>query len=71
VEWIIGVSSVFVENRADTNCPSDIRPAEGVDSRPVPRLAGCFVRPVWFYLLVCAWCLTSWEWFLYQRRWID
>lgn len=34
MEWTIGVSSVFVENRADTNCPSDIRPAEGVDSRP-------------------------------------
>jgi len=50
---------------------TDIRPAEGIDSRSNPRLAGFFVRPVWFYLLVCAWCLTSWEWFLYQRRWID
>jgi hypothetical protein len=50
---------------------TDIRPAAGSNERSNPRLTGFFVRPVWFYLLVCAWCLTSWEWFLYQRRWID
>ncbi len=50
---------------------TDIRPGAEIQSRTVPRLAGFLVRPVWFYLLLCAWCLTSWEWYLYQRRWID
>jgi hypothetical protein len=50
---------------------TDIRPPEHVEPRPVPALAGFFRRPVWFYLLACAWCLTTWEWYLYQRRWID
>ena len=34
-------------------------------------LAGLAVRPIWYYLLASAWLLSSWEWFLYQRRWID
>ncbi len=33
--------------------------------------AGFAVRPIWYYLLVTALMLTCWEWFLYQRRWID
>ena len=37
-----------------------------------PSLAAGFaVRPIWYYLLVSALMLTCWEWFLYQRRWID
>ena len=33
--------------------------------------AGLAVRPIWYYLLASALMLTCWEWFLYQRRWID
>jgi hypothetical protein len=29
------------------------------------------VRPIWYYLIASALMLTCWEWFLYQRRWID
>lgn len=28
-------------------------------------------RPIWFYLIVLAFLLTTFEWFLYQRRWIS
>jgi hypothetical protein len=50
---------------------SDLRPAEGLPERPAHLAAGLAVRPIWYYLLASAWVLTCWEWFLYQRRWID
>jgi hypothetical protein len=50
---------------------SDLRPAEGIAERPTSLAAGWAVRPIWYYLLASAWILTCWEWFLYQRRWID
>jgi von Willebrand factor type A domain/Aerotolerance regulator N-terminal len=53
---------------------SDLRPAPGIADRPASLasgLGGLLVRPIWYYLLASAWLLTSWEWFLYQRRWID
>lgn len=50
---------------------SDLRPAEGLPERPNRLAAGLAVRPVWYYLLAAAWLLICWEWFLYQRRWID
>ncbi|HEX3449323.1 MAG TPA: hypothetical protein VHS97_13770, partial [Isosphaeraceae bacterium] len=50
---------------------SDLRPAvEPADRRP-GLAAGLAVRPIWYYLLASALMLTCWEWFLYQRRWID
>jgi hypothetical protein len=50
---------------------SDLRPAEGLPERPTSLAAGFAVRPIWYYLVASAWLLTCWEWFLYQRRWID
>lgn len=50
---------------------TDLRPPEGLEARAEPALAGLFSRPLWFYLVACAWGLTSWEWILHQRRWID
>ena len=50
---------------------SDLRPAEGIPERTTSLAAGLAVRPIWYYLLASAWLLTCWEWFLYQRRWID
>ena len=50
---------------------SDLRPAEGIADRPTNLAAELAVRPIWYYLLATAWILTCWEWFLYQRRWID
>jgi hypothetical protein len=53
---------------------SDLRPVDGLPDRPTilpTGLAGLIVRPIWYYLLASAWLLTCWEWFLYQRRWID
>jgi hypothetical protein len=50
---------------------SDLRPAEGLPERTTSLAAGLAVRPIWYYLLASAWLLTCWEWFLYQRRWID
>jgi hypothetical protein len=50
---------------------SDLRPAEGIPERATNVAAGLAVRPIWYYLLASAWLLTCWEWFLYQRRWID
>jgi hypothetical protein len=50
---------------------SDLRPPEGLPTRgdsSGPALGG---RPVWYYLIAAAVLLTCWEWFLYQRRWID
>lgn len=50
---------------------TDLRAPDGLEPRAEPALAGFFRRPLWFYLVACAWALTSWEWFLHQRRWID
>jgi von Willebrand factor type A domain/Aerotolerance regulator N-terminal len=50
---------------------SDLRPAEGLPDRNPGLAAGIAVRPIWYYLLASALMLTCWEWFLYQRRWID
>ena len=50
------------------------RPAAGRGICPNGRrslAAGLAVRPIWYYLLASALMLTCWEWFLYQRRWID
>jgi hypothetical protein len=50
---------------------SDLRPANGLPERRPGLAAGLAVRPIWYYLLGSALLLTCWEWFLYQRRWID
>jgi hypothetical protein len=50
---------------------TDLRPADGLPERPQSLAAGLAVRPVWYYLLATAFVLSCWEWFLYQRRWID
>jgi len=50
---------------------SDIRPAAGLPERRTSLAAGLAGRPIWYYLLASALMLTCWEWFLYQRRWID
>ena len=50
---------------------SDLRPADGLPERRPGLAAGLAVRPIWYYLLASALMLTCWEWFLYQRRWID
>jgi hypothetical protein len=50
---------------------SDLRPAEGLPDRNPGLAAGIAVRPIWYYLIASALMLTCWEWFLYQRRWID
>jgi hypothetical protein len=53
---------------------SDLRPVDGLSDRSASLasgLAGLAVRPIWYYLLASAWLLSAWEWFLYQRRWID
>ena len=50
---------------------SDLRPAPGLPKRPEGLGASFGTRPVWYYLLAAAWTLVCWEWFLYQRRWID
>jgi hypothetical protein len=50
---------------------SDLRPVEGIPERRAGLGAGWAGRPIWYYLLGAAWLLTCWEWFLYQRRWID
>jgi hypothetical protein len=50
---------------------SDLRPSEGLPDRHPNFSSGIAVRPIWYYLLVSALMLTCWEWFLYQRRWID
>ncbi len=50
---------------------SDLRPAEGLPARNSSLAAGLAVRPIWYYLLASALLLSCWEWFLYQRRWID
>ena len=50
---------------------SDLRPAEGLAAGGPGLAAGLGTRPVWFYLVATACLLTCWEWFLYQRRWID
>ncbi len=50
---------------------SDLRPVDGLPERSGSLAAGWAVRPIWYYLLTSAWLLISWEWLLYQRRWID
>ena len=50
---------------------SDLQAGRGIAERPASLAAGLAVRPIWYYLLASAWILTCWEWFLYQRRWID
>jgi hypothetical protein len=50
---------------------SDIRPADDLPKRRPGLAAGLAVRPIWYYLLASAFLLSCWEWFLYQRRWID
>ncbi len=65
-----GVLLELACNLADRR-ESDLRPAEGIPERLAGLAAGWAVRPIWYYLLASAWMLTCWEWFLYQRRWID
>jgi hypothetical protein len=50
---------------------SDLRPAEGLPEQKTSLAAGIAIRPIWYYLLASALLLSCWEWFLYQRRWID
>jgi hypothetical protein len=68
-----GGSEVVTElacNLADRR-ESDLRPVDGLPDRRQGMAAGLAVRPIWYYLLASALMLTCWEWFLYQRRWID
>lgn len=50
---------------------SDLRPGPGTPERASGAASAIGARPIWYYLVVAAWMLTCWEWFLYQRRWID
>lgn len=50
---------------------TDLRAPEGLTLEHASSAGGLGVRPVWYYLLATAWILSCWEWFLYQRRWID
>jgi von Willebrand factor type A domain/Aerotolerance regulator N-terminal len=50
---------------------SDIRPPRDLPERAMTLASGLWLRPIWYYLLGSAWLLVCWEWFLYQRRWID
>lgn len=50
---------------------SDLRPGGGLPARSSGVSAGFGGRPIWYYLVASAWMLTCWEWWLYQRRWID
>jgi hypothetical protein len=50
---------------------SDLRPGPGLPGPTRVSMAGLGARPIWYYLVALAWILTTWEWFLYQRRWID
>lgn len=50
---------------------TDLRPPADWSTRRVDIAQGFGGRPVWYYLIATAWLLTAWEWFLYQRRWID
>jgi hypothetical protein len=68
-----GTGELVVElacNLADRR-ESDLRPPDGLPDRRPGLAAGLAVRPIWYYLLASALMLTCWEWFLYQRRWID
>ncbi len=56
-----------VSNRRE----SDLRPPPGLPARRQELAGGLGGRPIWFYLLAAAGLLTCWEWYLYQRRWID
>ncbi len=50
---------------------SDLRAPEGLTRATSAGAGGLGARPIWYYLLATAWILSCWEWFLYQRRWID
>ncbi|MBM82508.1 MAG: hypothetical protein CMJ78_18245 [Planctomycetaceae bacterium] len=50
---------------------SDLRPAIEPPEDAETLAAGLGGRPVWFYLIVLAFCLIGTEWFLYQRRFIS
>jgi hypothetical protein len=50
---------------------TDLRPDPALPGREVRAAAGIGARPAWYYLVAAACLLTFWEWFLYQRRWID
>jgi hypothetical protein len=50
---------------------SDLRPATSLPEQHRAAASALGARPVWYYLIAVAWALTTWEWFLYQRRWID
>jgi hypothetical protein len=50
---------------------SDLRPATTLPEHHRAAASALGARPVWYYLIAVAWALTTWEWFLYQRRWID
>jgi hypothetical protein len=51
---------------------SDLRPPNGlVGSKHIGTVAGLGGRPLWFYLVLGAFCLAGAEWYLYQRRWIS
>jgi hypothetical protein len=54
-------------NRRET----DLRPPDGLAPRSAGMTSSLGTRPIWYYLVAAAGLLTCWEWFLYQRRWID
>lgn len=61
---------MFACNLADER-ESDLRVERDQAGLAAPVTAGVGGRPLWFYLLVLAWCLVGLEWYLYQRRWIS
>jgi len=50
---------------------SDLRSAPERTPRAEARVAGAWVRPMWFYLVAGALIVSALEWLLYQRRWIS
>ena len=49
---------------------SDLREQE-IEPRGDVEIVAPVRRPIWFYLVAAALCLTTVEWYLYQRRWIS
>jgi hypothetical protein len=50
---------------------SDLRPVVEATDTVRADLLGFGGRPIWFYLALLACAVVSFEWFLYQRRWIS
>ncbi len=71
--WKLGDSDKPIACNLGDVAESDLRTApEGFyDLREGALQQSASIPPIWFLLAVSALCLTLFDWFLYQRRWID